>query len=73
MEWRAAKILEILLSNIGYGRGSAVANEVFEGLGWLTAMDAPTINIHAGIDFVLLVPEGANSEGNGVLSVSGIS
>ena len=32
-----------------------MADEVFEGLGWLSAMDAPTINNHAGIDFVLLI------------------
>ena len=46
----------------------AMANEVFEGLGWLSAMDAPTINCHASIYFVLLVPTGS---GGNVLFVSG--
>ena len=70
VEGEVAEGLEVLLSYIGNGGGGTIADEVFEGLGWLSAVDAPTINNHAGIDFVLLIPERASSKGSSVLFVS---
>ena len=60
VEGEAAEGLEVLLSYVGNGGGGTIADEVFEGLGWFPTMDATTVDQHARINFMLLVPKCPN-------------